>query len=88
MPGQPEYKVSETPAKDGSVLVHTDMYLVNVSEALYVAGATTYFADINAEEELAKGRDNFDQAVSARVTGQQRLKFQNYPALEFKSFNA
>ena len=88
MPGQPEYKVSETPAKDGSVLVHTDMYLVNVSEALYVAGATTYYSDINAEKELAAGRDNFDQAVGAQVTSQQRLKFQDYPALEFKSFNA
>jgi hypothetical protein len=88
MPGQPEYKVSETPAKDGSVLVHTDMYLVNVSEALYLAGATTYHADIDAEKELAADRDNFDQAVRAQVTSQQYLKFQDYPALEFKSFNA
>jgi hypothetical protein len=88
MPGQPEYKVSETPAKDGSVLVHTDMYLVNVSEALYVAGATTYHADINTEKELAADCDNFDKAVGAQVISQQRLKFQDYPALEFKSFNA
>jgi hypothetical protein len=88
MPSKPEYKVSETPAKDGSVLVHTDMYLANASEALYLAGASTYHADIDAEQELAKGRDNFDQAVGAQVTSQQRLKFQDHPALEFKSFNA
>jgi hypothetical protein len=88
MPGQPEYKVSETPAKDGSVLVHTDMYLVNTNEALYVAGATTYYADINTEKEFVADRDNFDKAVGAQITSQQRLKFQDYPALEFKSFNA
>jgi hypothetical protein len=88
MLGQPEYKVSETPAKDGSTLVHTDMYLVNTAETFYVAGATTYHADINAEKELAADRDNFDKAVGAQVTSQQRLKFQDYPALEFKSFNA
>jgi hypothetical protein len=88
MPGHPEYKVSETPAKDGSVLVHTDMYLMNVSEALYVAGATTYHADIDAGLELTKDRDNFDQAVGAQVTSQQPVKFQNHPAMEFKSFNA
>ncbi|HXA15030.1 MAG TPA: hypothetical protein VNW23_07875 [Opitutaceae bacterium] len=88
MPGQPEYKVSETPAQDGSVLVHTDMYLVNVAETLYVAGATTYSANINTEKELTADRDNFDKAVGAQVTSQQRLKFQDYPALEFKSFNA
>jgi hypothetical protein len=88
MLGKPQYQVSETPGKDGHVLVHTDMYLVNVSEALYVAGATTYYADINTELELTKDRDNFDKAVGAQVTSQQRLKFQNYPAMEFKSFNA
>jgi hypothetical protein len=87
MPGHPESKVSETPAKDGSVLLHTDMYLVNTPEALYVAGATTYYSDINTELELSKGRDNFDQAVGAQVTGQQSLKFQDHPALQFKSFN-
>jgi hypothetical protein len=88
MPGKPEYKVSETPAKDGSVSVHTDMYLLNTDQAFYLAGATSYHVNINTELELTKDRDNFDKAVGAEVTSQQRLKFQDHPALEFKSADA
>ncbi len=88
MHGQPQYQASNTPAKDGSVLVHTDIYLVNAGDTLYLVGATSYHVNINAELELTKDRDNFDKAVGAQVTSQQRLKFQDYPALEFKSANA
>jgi hypothetical protein len=88
MPGKPQYQITETPAQDGSVLVHTDMYLANASEALYVAGATTYSADINTELAFTKDRDNFDQDVEDKLTSQQRLKFQNHPAMKSKWFNA
>ncbi len=87
MPGEPKYQASDSPASASKPSSHSDLYLVGENGNLYLAGVTIYgpTAKIDVENELAANRDNFNQGTSGQTTSQQRLKFEGYPALEFKS---
>jgi hypothetical protein len=87
MPGEPQHQTDSSPASNGKPASHSDLYMTGENGNIYMAGTTIYdlASMLDVEGELAANRDNFDQGINARVTSQQRLKFGDYPALEFKS---
>jgi hypothetical protein len=90
MPGAPQAQTANNPGSEGKPASSSHLYMAGENGNIYMAGETIYdpTAKIDVEGELAANRDNFNQGISGQTTSQQRLKFGDYPALEFKSSGA
>ncbi len=90
MPGDPRVSNTTNAASGDKLGSETHDYLASKDSGFFAVGVTIYdkAAKIDVEGELAANRDNFNKAVSGKLTGQLRRSFGDYPALEFKTSSA
>jgi hypothetical protein len=96
MPSDPQVTNESGPQGAAKPTYTSHIYMAKENNNLYLAGITFYDPSSydpsatpdQVEKELAADRDNFNKAVNAHITSQQRRKFGDYPAIEFTSSNA
>lgn len=92
-PAAPQRSVDEKKDDKGKAIVVSYNFMAGDQALLCVAGYTDYVPPVDTETELAADRDNFSEAVGAKVSGSRRIAFKRppqdeLPAIDFTSESA